>query len=145
MSEVLDDPEVLALFADRDADPRAREALVLRFEPLAEYLARRFAGRGEPLEDLTQVATLGLLSAIDRFDPDREVRFTTFAAATIVGELKRYLRDKAWELPERFEVPCPACLGQVRRIRAGRGHPAWVRYAEKSSPAMLKIRGHDFD
>jgi RNA polymerase sigma-B factor len=105
MSEATDDPEVLALFAERDSDPRAREALVARFEPLAEYLARRFAGRGEPIEDLTQVASVGLLSAIDRFDAGREVRFTTFAAATIVGELKRHLRDKAWavRVPRRLQ------------------------------------------
>jgi RNA polymerase sigma-B factor len=105
VSEALDDPETLALFAARDTDPTARERLVLRFEPLAEYLARKFAGRGEPLEDLLQVAALGLVSAIDRFDPDREVRFTTFAAATIVGELKRHLRDKAWavRVPRRLQ------------------------------------------
>jgi RNA polymerase sigma-B factor len=105
MSEALDDPEVLALFAARNSDPRAREELVIRFRSLAEYLARRFAGRGEPLEDLNQVASLGLLSAIDRFEPEREVRFTTFAAATIVGELKRHLRDKAWavRVPRRLQ------------------------------------------
>jgi RNA polymerase sigma-B factor len=105
MSDTQDDPEVLALFAERRGDTRAREALLERFTPLAEYLARRFAGRGEPLEDLTQVASLGLLSAIDRFDPEREVRFTTFAAATIVGELKRLLRDKAWavRVPRRLQ------------------------------------------
>jgi RNA polymerase sigma-B factor len=105
MSEALDDPQVLALFAERDADPNVREALVERFGPLAEYLARRFAGRGEPLEDLRQVASLGLVSAIDRFDPTRGVRFTTFATATIVGELKRHLRDKAWavRVPRRLQ------------------------------------------
>jgi RNA polymerase sigma-B factor len=105
VSEALDDPETLALFAARDTDPAARERLVLRFEPLAEYLARKFAGRGESLEDLSQVAALGLVSAIDRFDPDREVRFSTFAAATIVGELKRHLRDRAWavRVPRRLQ------------------------------------------
>jgi RNA polymerase sigma-B factor len=105
MTEPLDDPEVLGLFDRRAEDPRARDELVERFASLAEYLARRFAGRGEPLDDLTQVANLGLLSAIDRFDPAREVRFTTFAAATIVGELKRHLRDKAWavRVPRRLQ------------------------------------------
>lgn len=105
MSEAPDDPAVTELFARRSEDPGARDELFERFAPLAEYLARRFAGRGEPLEDLTQVASLGLLSAIDRFDPDRGVRFTTFAAATIVGELKRHLRDKAWSVrvPRRLQ------------------------------------------
>ena len=97
--------EVRELFDRVSRDPAARDALVERFGPLAEYLARRFVGRGEPLEDLTQVATIGLLGAIDRFEPDREVRFSTFAAATIVGELKRHLRDKAWtvRIPRRLQ------------------------------------------
>jgi RNA polymerase sigma-B factor len=91
-----DDAEVLDLFSRLGDDLSARDLLVERFQSLAAYLARRFAGRGEALEDLTQVANIGLLAAIDRFDPSREVRFATYAAATIVGELKRHLRDKAW-------------------------------------------------
>ena len=92
-----DEPDVLALFADLP-EPHAREALVRRFLPLAEHLARRFAGRGESPEDLAQVASLGLLHAIDRFDPEREVQFSTYAAVTIVGELKRHFRDKGWSV-----------------------------------------------
>jgi RNA polymerase sigma-B factor len=86
-------------------DPAARERLVELHRPLAEYLARRFYGRGEPLEDLTQVASIGLLKAIDRFDPERGVKFTTYATATIVGELKRHFRDKGWALrvPRRLQ------------------------------------------
>ena len=100
-----DDGEDLATLFERLPDPDAREELVRRFQSLAEYFARRFAGRGEPLEDLIQVADVGLLGAIDRFDPSRDVRFTTYAAATIVGELKRYLRDKAWSIrvPRRLQ------------------------------------------
>jgi len=94
--EGTEDAEVLALFARLPQDAGAREDLILRFTPLAEYLARRFGGRGQALEDLVQVAYVGLISAVDRFDPAREVRFATYAAATIVGELKRHLRDKAW-------------------------------------------------
>jgi RNA polymerase sigma-B factor len=94
-----DDAEVEALFA-RLPDAAARDEIALRFLPFAEYLARRFAGRGEALDDLTQVANVGLLNAIDRFDPSRNVRFSTFAAATIVGELKRHFRDKGWALQE---------------------------------------------
>jgi RNA polymerase sigma-B factor len=99
-----DDADVERLFA-RMPDPRAREEIATRFLAFAEYLARRFGGRGESLEDLTQVATIGLLNAIDRFDPAREVQFSTYAAATIVGELKRYFRDKGWALrvPRRLQ------------------------------------------
>jgi len=89
---------VEALFRRRERDPAARDELVARFQSFAGYLARRFVGRGEPLDDLVQVANIGLLNAIDRFDPDRDVRFTTYAAATIVGELKRHLRDRAWSV-----------------------------------------------
>lgn len=95
--------EVLRLFDRMAEDTGARDELVVAFQPLVEYFARRFAGRGEPIEDLTQVANIGLLSAIDRFDPTREVRFATYASATIVGELKRHLRDRAWTI----RVPRP--------------------------------------
>ena len=93
-----EETEVQALFRRRDDDPSARDELVARYRSFAGYLARRFAGRGEPLEDLVQVANVGLVNAIDRFEPDRDVRFTTYAAATIVGELKRHLRDRAWSV-----------------------------------------------
>jgi RNA polymerase sigma-B factor len=63
---------------------------------LAEHLARRFGGRGQQLDDLVQVASIGLVKAIDRFDAGREVRFATYATATIVGELKRHFRDRGW-------------------------------------------------
>jgi RNA polymerase sigma-B factor len=92
----VDETEVLRLFERIREDDAVRDELVARFQPLAEYFARRFAGRGEPIEDLQQVASIGLLNAIDRFDATREVRFATYAAATILGELKRHLRDKAW-------------------------------------------------
>ena len=86
-------------------DRGARDEIATRFMPFAEYLARRFSGRGEAVEDLTQVANIGLLNAIDRFDPGREVQFSTYAAATIVGELKRHFRDKGWALrvPRRLQ------------------------------------------
>jgi RNA polymerase sigma-B factor len=93
------------LFTRLPSDPSARDELVKLFYPLAEYLGRRFAGRGEQLEDLVQVASIGLLKAIDRFDPGREVQFSTYATATIVGELKRHFRDKGWALrvPRRLQ------------------------------------------
>jgi RNA polymerase sigma-B factor len=86
-------------------DPAIREELVGIHMPLVEYLARRFRNRGEPLEDLVQVGTIGLLKAIDRFDLDREVEFSTYATPTIVGELKRHFRDKGWavRVPRRLQ------------------------------------------
>lgn len=93
-----DETDVLDLFARLRTDPQARDQLLLRFRPLSEYLSRKFAGRGEDTDDLAQVASIGLLNAIDRFDPERGVRFSTYAAATIVGELKRHFRDKRWAI-----------------------------------------------
>jgi RNA polymerase sigma-B factor len=86
----------LFLRHQRDRDPAAREALVERFLPLARQLARRYQRAEEPLEDLVQVAALGLIKAIDRFNPEREVAFSSYAVPTILGELKRHFRDRTW-------------------------------------------------
>lgn len=79
-------------------DPTVRSALVTRFLPLARQLARRYEYTGEPLDDLIQVASLGLLKAIDRFDPTRGPAFSSFAVPTIIGELKRHFRDRGWSV-----------------------------------------------
>jgi len=79
-------------------DPAAREALVQRFLPLARQLARRYQRGSEPLDDLVQVASLGLLKAIDRFEPTRSTAFSSFAVPTILGELKRHFRDRGWSV-----------------------------------------------
>jgi len=79
-------------------DLAAREELVERFLPLARDLALRYAYTDEPLDDLLQVASLGLIKAIDRFEPGRGTKFTSYAAPTILGELKRHFRDKGWSL-----------------------------------------------
>jgi RNA polymerase sigma-B factor len=90
-----DERQLLRRWRD-NADERARSELVERTLPLARTLARRYANKGEALDDLEQVAALGLVKAIDRFDLDREVRFTTFAVPTIAGEIKRHFRDRGW-------------------------------------------------
>lgn len=83
----------------------ARDELVHLHLPLVDHAARRFRNRGEPLEDLAQVGTIGLLKAIDRFEADRGVEFSTYATPTVVGEIKRYFRDKGWAIrvPRRLQ------------------------------------------
>jgi RNA polymerase sigma-B factor len=82
----------------RAGDERAREQLAERYLPLARRLARRYQRSEEPLDDLEQVASLGLLKAIDRFDADRDVAFSSFAVPTILGEVKRHFRDRTWSV-----------------------------------------------
>jgi RNA polymerase sigma factor (sigma-70 family) len=82
----------------RDGDLAAREELTERFLPLARDLALRYTYTDEPFDDLLQVASLGLIKAIDRFEPGRGTKFTSYAAPTILGELKRHFRDKGWAL-----------------------------------------------
>ena len=92
----LRDAALFARYRDR-GDQHARYELVARFLPLARHLARRYHAAGEG-DDLEQVASLGLVKAIDRFDPGRGIAFTSFAVPTITGELKRYFRDKGWAI-----------------------------------------------
>src|SRR3954465_13557635 len=95
---VAEDRALFARYLDK-RDPVDREMLVERFLPLARQLARRYQRPDEPFDDLFQVACVGLINAIDRFSPDGEVAFSSYAVPTILGEVKRYFRDRTWSVP----------------------------------------------
>src|SRR3954463_950832 len=94
---VAEDRALFARYLDK-RDPVDREMLVGRFLPLARQLARRYERPDEPFDDLFQVACLGLVKAIDRFDLSRDVAFSSYAVPTILGEVKRYFRDRTWAM-----------------------------------------------
>jgi RNA polymerase sigma-B factor len=102
-----DDAAMLEVFVEyqRTGDMRLRNELITNHMRLAEYLAGRFANRGEPIDDLRQVALIGLLKAVERFDPGRGLQFTSFATPTILGEIKRHFRDRGWtvRVPRRVQ------------------------------------------
>jgi RNA polymerase sigma-B factor len=114
----------LFLKYQKTRDPQVRQQLVELFNNLVVFLAKKFANRGEPLEDIVQVGYIGLLQAIERFEPQRGLEFSTFATPTIVGEIKRYFRDKSWavKVPRRLqETMQRADLAQQRlQARLGR-------------------------
>jgi RNA polymerase sigma-B factor len=106
MSLLMDrDVESLLVAFHREGDERAREQALVELMPLVRALATRYAGRGEPFEDLVQVGSIGLIKAVDRFDVDRGVNFASYAVPTIVGEIRRHFRDKAWAMhvPRRLK------------------------------------------
>jgi RNA polymerase sigma-B factor len=106
MTAVATEPDVLELIAAyRAGNDSARDQLVEQYLPLVRKIASRYSGRGEPLEDLIQVGSIGLVLSIERFDVDRGVKFTTYAVPTIVGEIQRHFRDRAWavHVPRRMK------------------------------------------
>jgi RNA polymerase sigma-B factor len=130
--------ELIAVMAsvpeDDPAHRRARDELVTLHLPLVHFLARRFRDRGEPLEDLVQVGTIGLIKAVDRFDPQRGVEFSTYATPTIVGEIKRHFRDKGWAI----RVP-----RRLQELRMSLGQ-ATAELSQKSgrSPTVAELAAH---
>ncbi|MBD5604087.1 MAG: SigB/SigF/SigG family RNA polymerase sigma factor [Candidatus Eremiobacteraeota bacterium] len=126
----------LAVARDRggpDAE-RLRDELVVAHLNLVRYLAVKFANRGEALDDLIQVGTVGLIKAIDRFDLERGVEFTTYATPTIVGEIKRYFRDKGWavKVPRRLQELNLSVNRAIEKLTVSLGH----------SPTVKELAGH---
>nr|WP_202416287.1 SigB/SigF/SigG family RNA polymerase sigma factor [Pseudonocardia sp. SID8383] len=104
-----------------DGDPRReqlRDQLVTGYLPVAQHIARRFNHRGEPLDDLVQVATVGLINAIDRFDPEKGGEFFSFAVPTISGEVRRHFRDQSWSMrvPRRLKDMHVSINGAVSEL-----------------------------
>ncbi len=143
--------ELLQRFA-RDRSPAVREELVDRFMPLARRLAARYAGGAEPFDDLLQVASMALVKAIDRFDPERGTAFSTFAVPTILGELKRHFRDRGWSVhvPRDVQERILKIEKAHAQLPAKLGHPATVREIaehlqlteEQVLEAMHAAQGH---
>lgn len=133
--------ELFVKFAET-RDPAVREELILSYSSLAAYLARKFANRGEPIEDLTQVAHIGLLKAVDRFDPTRGIEFTTYATVTIVGEVKRHFRDKFWtvRVPRRLRELNNSLMKSVESLsqRLGRS-PTIPEIAEETGVPFEEV------
>jgi RNA polymerase sigma-B factor len=113
---------------------RLRNELVVAHLNLVRYLAVKFANRGEALDDLIQVGTVGLLKAIDRFDLERGVEFTTYATPTIVGEIKRYFRDKGWavKVPRRLQELNLSVNRAIEKLTVKLGH----------SPTVAELAAH---
>jgi RNA polymerase sigma-B factor len=119
-----EETRVNELFGRLAGDASVRDELVEIFYPLAESLAKRYRNHGEPLDDLVQVAALGLIKAIDRFDTDRGVPFSAYATPTILGELKRHFRDRTWSvrMPRRLQENAARVRSAVDGLTQSLGH-----------------------
>jgi len=136
-------PELFARWR-RSADRAARDELVERYLPLAHKLAGRYANSSESFDDLVQVASLGLVKAVERFDPERGFAFTSFAVPTIVGELKRYFRDSGWavHVNRGAQELAHRVTDAQRKISAQTGRPPTIgdlaQYLEVSDEDVLE-------
>jgi len=123
-----------ALPVDHPARPAARTRAIEAWLPLANHLARRYSGRGEPSDDLVQIAALGLIKAVDKFDPSRGVDFAGYAVPTIVGEIKRHFRDRTWDIrvPRRL---------QERRMAISQANSTLTQTLGRS-PTLADVAAH---
>lgn len=122
--------ETAELFREyaHEHSPSVRDQLILRHQNLVHYLAGKFANRGIPLEDLAQVGMIGLINAVDRFDPERGLQFSTYATPTILGEIRRHFRDKGWNLkvPRRLQELNIAASKTAESLGAELGRPPTI-------------------
>ena len=128
-----EDRELLRRY-HRDGDTAAREELIQRHLPLVRSLARRYAGRGEALEDIEQVGAIGLIKAIDRFELERDVSLATYATPNVVGEIKRHFRDKGWAIrvPRALQELNASMSGAIERLTGKLGRsPSIAEIAEE--------------
>lgn len=118
----------------KEGDRRARERVIQEQLPLVEFLARKFAGRGEPVDDLVQVASVGLIKAVDRFDVDRQIEFSTYATPNILGEIKRYFRDKGWAMrvPRRLQELRQSAKEAIRDETVSSGRSPTIQELSRS-------------
>jgi RNA polymerase sigma-B factor len=137
-----DSDELFSLW-QRHGDRRAREALIERYLPLARKLARRYTPSSEPYDDLVQVASLGLVKAVERFDLERGFAFSSFAVPTIIGELKRHFRDTGWALhvDRTAQERARRVIDAQQRINVNTGRPPTIsdlaQYLECSEEDVL--------
>jgi RNA polymerase sigma-B factor len=127
-----EDRELLRRYHE-EGDTSAREELIERHLPLVRSLARRYAGRGESLEDIEQVGAIGLIKAIDRFELSRDVSLATYATPNVVGEIKRHFRDKGWA------IRVPRALQELNATMSGTIERLTVRLGR--SPSITEIAG----
>jgi RNA polymerase sigma-B factor len=133
LSSQAEDRELLRRY-HVDGDRSAREELVQRHLPLVRALARRYAGRGESLDDIEQVGAIGLIKAIDRYELEREVALTTYATPNVVGEIKRHFRDKGWaiRIPRGLQELNARMSSTIERLTAELGRsPTIAEIAQK--------------
>ncbi|MDQ4106449.1 MAG: SigB/SigF/SigG family RNA polymerase sigma factor [Actinomycetota bacterium] len=143
----------LLLRYHQQGDEKARERVIQEQMPLVEFLARKFASRGEPLDDLVQVGSIGLIKAVDRFDLDRNIEFSTYATPNILGEIKRYFRDKGWAMrvPRGLQELRQSAKEAIRTetVRTGRsptvGELADILAADEESVAEALTLGRAYN
>jgi RNA polymerase sigma-B factor len=131
-----------ALPADHPDREKLRDELVRGFLPVAQHIARRFSNRGEPLDDLVQVATVGLINAIDRYSPDRGTDFFSFAVPTISGEVRRHFRDLGWSMrvPRRLKDLHVSINGAVSELSQSLGRaPKPTEIAERLGVPVAEV------